>query len=532
MARFRPLTPGAVCLIVAFVLLLLTVISAPITRFSSLGSASGVKFGVFGYCTNKGVCSSVQIGYAMDSVLNSQTAYARRQLTSSSTGNSGGGAAGTGTGSSSTQSTATSSSALSNSNFNLPSSARNGLSNVLIVHVVAAGLTLVLLFFTLVAHVRGPADSPAFLTSTFLLSLLTFLLTLLAFLVDILIFVPNIDWGTWATLVATIFNAAGAMLICAGKRSLSARKAMRARRIANDEPSGFQMQQPSSPRAETEDDMLAKATVPRFAQFEVAEHDSRESLEPSMRSEQNPTLSRPPVYDSAFRLPHRRNEAQTIPAVDTAMQDSAYDEGFASHGTFRHNEPRTQYHDDIAFADSDYPNEPYADDGQYEPPTLGVPEVFPAGQPGIPNQRRHYDGYSTPPRQPRSPGTVSNSSHFTSVSQRGINPRWAADNPYEAGQQQQRSMVPRRPGGTGLPRPPSQRDLQAEATRRRHQQQDEILAGNPDFQLSSGAGLPSTRRLPRRAQVGPSRLGPGTTSGAGLIASLRGNDPYAIAKIT
>lgn len=60
--RARAATPATVFLVAAFVLLLLSVISVPITKSIALGSFNGVSFGVFGYCVN-GKCSSVQLGY-------------------------------------------------------------------------------------------------------------------------------------------------------------------------------------------------------------------------------------------------------------------------------------------------------------------------------------------------------------------------------------------------------------------------------------------------------------------------------------
>jgi hypothetical protein len=59
--RSRAATPAVVFLLAAFVLLLLGVISVPITSIA-LGSVNGVTYGTFGYCF-QGKCSSVQLGY-------------------------------------------------------------------------------------------------------------------------------------------------------------------------------------------------------------------------------------------------------------------------------------------------------------------------------------------------------------------------------------------------------------------------------------------------------------------------------------
>ena len=95
----------------------------------------------------------------------------------------------------------------SNPNFSLPSSARNGLSNILVVHVIAAALTLIALILCLVAHVRRPSHSARFLLAIFIIMILTTLLTLLSFLVDLLVFVPHFSFGTWIVLAATICNS-------------------------------------------------------------------------------------------------------------------------------------------------------------------------------------------------------------------------------------------------------------------------------------------------------------------------------------
>lgn len=59
----RPATPLTVMLVVAFALLLLSVLSTPIISAVPLGSFKDVTFGVFGYCKADG-CSSIGIGYS------------------------------------------------------------------------------------------------------------------------------------------------------------------------------------------------------------------------------------------------------------------------------------------------------------------------------------------------------------------------------------------------------------------------------------------------------------------------------------
>jgi hypothetical protein len=91
--------------------------------------------------------------------------------------------------------------------FSLPPSARNGLSNILVVHVIAAALTLLALILCIIAHVRSPSHSARFLLSIFIIMILTTVLTLLSFLVDLLVFVPHFAFGTWLVLAATVINA-------------------------------------------------------------------------------------------------------------------------------------------------------------------------------------------------------------------------------------------------------------------------------------------------------------------------------------
>jgi hypothetical protein len=58
----RPATPLAFLLFVAFVLLLLSVISTPIVTGIPLATFAGVDYGVFGFCQGK-ACSGIKIGY-------------------------------------------------------------------------------------------------------------------------------------------------------------------------------------------------------------------------------------------------------------------------------------------------------------------------------------------------------------------------------------------------------------------------------------------------------------------------------------
>lgn len=122
--------------------------------------------------------------------------------------------------------------------FNLPSSTRKSLSSILIVHPVAAFLTLVCLCLAGAAHFHGPSHSPRFLLALLILLLPTLLVTLLAFLVDVLLFVPHLRWGGWIVLASTILLVSCGVLTCAMRRTLVSRKARKRRIAENAEMSG------------------------------------------------------------------------------------------------------------------------------------------------------------------------------------------------------------------------------------------------------------------------------------------------------
>lgn len=190
----KPATPLTVLLLITFILLLLSVLSTPIIKTIPLATFQDVDFGVFGWCKNA-KCSAIHVGYD----------------TSQLFGNSGNGSA----------------------VFNLPVGARNSLSTILIVHPVAAFLTLVCLAMAAAAHFHAPSHSPRYLLALLILLLPTLLVSLLAFLVDILLFVPRLQWGGWIVLVATILLVSCGVVTCAMRRTLVSRKA-RKRRIAEN----------------------------------------------------------------------------------------------------------------------------------------------------------------------------------------------------------------------------------------------------------------------------------------------------------
>ncbi|KAL3432837.1 SUR7/PalI family-domain-containing protein [Aspergillus tetrazonus] len=194
----KPATPLTILLLIAFVLLLLSVISTPIVKSIPLATFDNVEYGVFGYC-KAGTCTAIHIGYTTEEIEN--------------------------TGS-------------TDSDFNLPSDARRSLSSILIVHPIAAFLTLVCLCLAAAAHLHAPSHSPRYLLALLILLLPTLLVSLLAFLVDILLFVPHLSWGGWIVLAATIILVTCGVVTCAMRRTLVSRKARKRRIAENAEMSG------------------------------------------------------------------------------------------------------------------------------------------------------------------------------------------------------------------------------------------------------------------------------------------------------
>ncbi|KAI9889125.1 MAG: regulator of ime2 [Vezdaea aestivalis] len=188
----RPATPLSVILLIAFVLLLISVISAPIVPSIKLATHEGVDYGVFGYCID-GKCSGVRIGY------NPET---------------------------------------KNDDFQLSKDVRHSLTSLLIVHPIAALFTLILLILSLSAHLHSPSHSPKYLLGLLILTLPTLLLTLLAFLVDILLFVPHLVWGGWLVLASTILITASGIVTCMMRRTLVSRKSRKKRIAENSEMNG------------------------------------------------------------------------------------------------------------------------------------------------------------------------------------------------------------------------------------------------------------------------------------------------------
>jgi hypothetical protein len=106
------------------------------------------------------------------------------------------------------------------SNFDLPQSTRNTLSAILVVHPVAAFITLIMFILAVTSHFHSPSHSARYLLLLFILSIVDLLVCLLAFLIDVLLFAPHMAWGSYIVLAATILVAIGSLVSCAMRRTI------------------------------------------------------------------------------------------------------------------------------------------------------------------------------------------------------------------------------------------------------------------------------------------------------------------------
>jgi hypothetical protein len=207
----RPATPLSVVFLAAAVLLLLASLSTPVIRAFVLGENNGYSFGVWGFCDDDG-CSPVQIGYSVDDIKPTK--------------------------------------------FSLAPATRHTVSYLLVVHPIAALLSLVCFALASATHFHGPSHSTRFLLGLFLMTIPTFLFTLIAFLVDALLFIPHLRWGGWAVLAATVLILIASLVSCGLRRTLVSRKDQRKRINENAEMSGEnyfnrQAAKPAMPRVES-----------------------------------------------------------------------------------------------------------------------------------------------------------------------------------------------------------------------------------------------------------------------------------------
>lgn len=183
----------------------------------------------------------------------------------------------------------------STDDFSLPSGARNSLTNLLIVHPIAALLTLILLVLSVTTHAQAPGHSPRYLLACLVFTLPAFIATLLAFLVDILIFFPHVQWAGWLVLASCVLICVGGFTMCGMRRTIVGHAARSKRIQENAEMNGtaYGHTAPAGyPHASPAD------KLPEFATFEVNKGEpegERIPLNPRSR-----TVSPPPAEDTGF----------------------------------------------------------------------------------------------------------------------------------------------------------------------------------------------------------------------------------------
>ncbi|PYH47843.1 putative pH signal transduction protein PalI [Aspergillus saccharolyticus JOP 1030-1] len=229
----------------------------------------------------------------------------------------------------------------SSSEFNIPPSTRKSLSAILIVHPIAAFLTLICLCLAAAAHFHAPSHSPRYLLVLLILLLPTLLVSLLAFLVDILLFVPHLKWGGWIVLVATILLVTCGVVTCAMRRTLVSRKARKRRIAENAEMSGENfynrqnaataaaaggLSQPDSFNVDVKEPVVTGSPPtsdvgPTFTTFRTTTHDSDDDRTPlNARNPPSDTVSPTAPYTNmhgdglAYNAPPDRIE-NSSPAV-------------------------------------------------------------------------------------------------------------------------------------------------------------------------------------------------------------------------
>ncbi|KAJ5162243.1 hypothetical protein N7492_007635 [Penicillium capsulatum] len=352
----KPATPLTILLLVAFALLLLSCLSTPIIKGIPLAKFVDVRYGVFGYCRGE-ECTNIHVGYTSNDI--------------NSTGD----------------------------DFNLPSSTRQSLSSILIVHPVAAFLTLICLCLAAAAHFHGPSHSPRFLLALLILLLPTLLVTLLAFLVDILLFVPHLQWGGWIVLAATIIHVSCGVVTCAMRRTLVSRKARKRRIAENAEMSGenyYNRQNAAAAnlgsttpsQTEAKEAMISGSPTddagPTFATFRTNTRDSDDDRTPL---NSRTALSDAPAATEPFP-PSRRGTPYRAPQEDTSNLPPS---GPYGSGPMRQpSDPRLR---------------PQYSDGSMSPRRGGGPPGFgPRGRGGYPRGGHPRGGpYMGPPRGPPGP---------------------------------------------------------------------------------------------------------------------------------
>lgn len=150
----------------ALAFLIIATLTVPVTQSLGLAYVEDIRYGVFGYCkVEDGVstCSKAAASYTVSSLT---------KLT----------------------------------DWKMDDSARDTLAKILIVTPIAAGLTLISALFNLFAHFETFGSSLVFYLIGFFFTLLAFLGSALTCVVAILLFYPHVTWCTWLLIPAAVLN--------------------------------------------------------------------------------------------------------------------------------------------------------------------------------------------------------------------------------------------------------------------------------------------------------------------------------------
>lgn len=384
----RPATPLSVLFFIAFAFLLLSSLSTPIVKAIPLGTYGGVNFGTFGFCRGT-KCSPIALGYSMCRLPGYSIVCQDLTLTvlaaSLFTDNNGAG------------------------DFSLPTSLRNTVSVALIIHPIAALLCLICLILAITAHFHSPSHSVRYLLGLFILTIPTLFASLAAFLVDVLLFIPNVAWGGWIVLAATIILLIASVITCGMRRSLVSRKERRKRIAENAEMSGenyFEnrnaematLPKPESPPPLSGDTISSSSeNGAGFASFDlqpVSSTDDRVPLNPSAVSSQS-DIGRGPYGEQGppGRWPPRDQYGNPLPqdAMEPALRRQEFDNFMGSTPSSRPSGPRPVY----GRGRGGYPP-PMAGRGGY-PPRGGMMRGGPQGMRGPPPPGWGGRGRGMPP---------------------------------------------------------------------------------------------------------------------------------------
>ena len=278
------------------------------------------------------------------------------------------------------------------STFDLPASTRKTLSAILVVHPVAALLTLIMFILAGVSHLHSPSHSARYLLIQFIFTVIAFLVSLLAFLIDILLFIPHMAWGTYIVLAATILVAISGVVSFAMRRTLVSRKARKKRIAENAEMSGENFYNREAQTKATAG-MATQPPIPMVSGGSGSGNDTlpaftsfNQSKDDQVSDERIPLTQRSPVERSLNIGPNEMNNvAGGAASFDTTRRSASRD---------RYGNPTNQPTDEYGAGRGpsfDRMNSRGRGDMRQQPGYRG-------GRGGAYNGRGGYDGYGAPMR--------------------------------------------------------------------------------------------------------------------------------------